>query len=369
MVSERIFIAPAPPKKTFEDAGVTFDPGFPRESQTLVEDVPAEELSAEEQYELRRYLGECLPSGTPSSIILEEILMEDDVGGCLPDGTHSSIILEGAPMADGDDCNPLVSLEESYPSSYCYRTETLDPDRTYRSVDVSPHAWANYSPGVPVGPRSQRPCRFEGGHRSFRQCGSETAPADPDLVARGNASRIRSSFPPWIMRRVSRRSVYIPALDTRRQEQENCILRDRMHRRGEILQTDDETASPTFHVAASTATIRAIPNDCVAVLDIGASKSVVGLPAARRIHAAAGRSLDLVLSNRRFLFGYKLSASLGTCIVEVPTPGSVLELSVDIVDMDVPFLSGLDVMDKHRLQVLTVSNEPECVPSGYSLGW
>jgi hypothetical protein len=71
-----------------------------------------------------------------------------------------------------------------------------------------------------------------------------------------------------------------------------------MHLRGEILQTDDEPASPTFRVAASTATIRAIPNDCVAVLDIGASKSAVGLPAARRINAAAGRSMDLVRFNR-----------------------------------------------------------------------
>jgi hypothetical protein len=76
-----------------------------------------------------------------------------------------------------------------------------------------------------------------------------------------------------------------------------------------------------------------------------------------------------VQSNRRFLFGDKDFASLDICIVEVPTPGGVLELSVDVVDMDVPFLFELDVMEKHRLQVLTVSNELECVPSGYSLGW
>jgi hypothetical protein len=111
---------------------------LPKESQTLVEDVSAEELSAEEQYQLRRYVGECLPSGTPFGIFLEEILMADDVGGCLPDGTHSSIILEGTPMADGDDCNSMVSLEETYPSSHCDRAETLDPNGTDRSVDVSP---------------------------------------------------------------------------------------------------------------------------------------------------------------------------------------------------------------------------------------
>jgi hypothetical protein len=76
-----------------------------------------------------------------------------------------------------------------------------------------------------------------------------------------------------------------------------------------------------------------------------------------------------VRSNRRFLFGDKVSVSLGTCIVEVLTPGGVLELSVDVVDIDVPFPFGLDVMDKHRLQVLTMSNELESVPSSYSLGW
>jgi hypothetical protein len=47
----------------------------------------------------------------------------------------------------------------------------------------------------------------------------------------------------------------------------------------------------------------------------------------------------------------------------------VLEFVVDVVDMYVPFHVGLDVMDKYRLQVLTVSNELECVPSGYTLGW
>jgi hypothetical protein len=143
------------------DAGVPFDPGLLREGQTLVEDVPAEELSVEEQHELRRYVGECLPSGTPSSIILEEVLMADDVGECLPDGTHSSIILGDTSRANGNDCNSVVLLDESDPSSYFDRAETLDPEGTDRSVAASSRAWANYSPGVPVEPRSQRPCRCE----------------------------------------------------------------------------------------------------------------------------------------------------------------------------------------------------------------
>jgi hypothetical protein len=189
--------------------------------------------------------------------------MADDVGGSLPDGTHSSIILGDTSMADGNDCNSVFSLDESYPSSYFDRAEpwilrepiARSPQALVLGLTTRRASLYNQGP--------QRPCRCEGGHRSFRQCGRGIAPADPDLAARDTASRIWSSFPPWIMRHVSRLSVYIPAVATRRQEQESCILRDRMQRRGEVLQTDDETASPTFHVAASTATTRAIPNDCV----------------------------------------------------------------------------------------------------------
>jgi hypothetical protein len=159
--------------------------------------------------------------------------------------------------------------------------------------------WDNCLPGAPVEPSSRRPCRCEGSHRHFRHGGCSNSPSDPELAARRHASRIQSSFPPWITRRVSRRSAYIPAVDTPQQKQENCILRDRMHYRGEVLQTDDEKASHIFHVAASAPDLRAIPQYYSAVLKIGDSKHVVVLPAARRIQAAAGRSLDLVRSNRQ----------------------------------------------------------------------
>jgi hypothetical protein len=247
-----------------EDAGVPFDPGLPSESQTLVWDVPAEELSAEEQYDLRRYVGECLPAGTPSSIILEEILMADGVGGCLPAGTHSSIIREETFAVDGDDGNSVTSLDDSYSSPYFVRAETFDRGGIDSSVDASPRAWDNYLPGVPVEPRLKRPRRCVGGRRHFRHRSanrrrdSVTAPVDPELAARGNASR-------------------------------------------------------------------------------------------RRIHAAAGRSLDFVRSKRRFLFGNKVPDSLDTCTGEVPTPGEVLEFSLDAVDMYVPFL--FDIRFRLRSQL------------------
>jgi hypothetical protein len=51
--------------------------------------------------------------------------MEDDVGRCLPDGAQSSV-MEDTFTADGDNCNSVVSLGESYPSPYFDRAETLD---------------------------------------------------------------------------------------------------------------------------------------------------------------------------------------------------------------------------------------------------
>jgi hypothetical protein len=48
---------------------------------------------------------------------------------------------------------------------------------------------------------------------------------------------------------------------------------------------------------------------------------------------------------------------MGSLKLIVPT--SVLELCVDEVEPDIPLLVGLDLMDKHRLQLLSVSNELE----------
>lgn len=44
----------------------------------------------------------------------------------------------------------------------------------------------------------------------------------------------------------------------------------------------------------------------------------------------------------------------------IPTPGSTNHLSVGVVPEDGPLLVGLDVMDRHHLRFLSVSNELEC---------
>lgn len=130
-----------------------------------------------------------------------------------------------------------------------------------------------------------------------------------------------------------------------------------------------------YHASSqSPSTLRGVyhaHNDvCSAVLDTGASKSVVGLKAARRILRVAGRRMAPVSTPRRFRFGDHVLSSMGTCTIHIPTPGKPIELNVDIVHADVPLLIGLDVLDHHRLQPLTIENRLQHVPhTEDELGW
>jgi hypothetical protein len=62
--------------------------------------------------------------------------------------------------------------------------------------------------------------------------------------------------------------------------------------------------------------------------------------------------------------------------IQILTPDSVLNIIVDVVDMDMPLLIDLDVLDRYRLQMLTADNVlqltpvpghgPSIVANGYS---
>lgn len=106
-----------------------------------------------------------------------------------------------------------------------------------------------------------------------------------------------------------------------------------------------------------------------AVLDIGAAKTVVGVSYARQIARLSKRPLTLCRTGRRFRFGEQIVDSIGLCEIEIPTPGGVLSFAVDVVNIDVPLLLGLDILDRHRLQVLTLTNEIEHIPVGSGLYW
>lgn len=94
-----------------------------------------------------------------------------------------------------------------------------------------------------------------------------------------------------------------------------------------------------------------------ALLDTGATKYVMGLPKAQRMAKAIGTKLNLIPSRRRFRFDITPHNYFGITTVNIPTPGGVMSLTVDVVGEDVPFLFGLDDMDRHRVQPLTVQNK------------
>jgi len=54
--------------------------------------------------------------------------------------------------------------------------------------------------------------------------------------------------------------------------------------------------------------------------------------------------------------------------IDVPLGSTfIMRLTVDVVDLNLPFLLGIDVMDKYRLHVNTVSNHLVCVNEGVDL--
>ena len=106
-----------------------------------------------------------------------------------------------------------------------------------------------------------------------------------------------------------------------------------------------------------------------AVLDIGATKSVIGIRAAKRLFNAAGIEYRTIKSCRSFRFGNVVFPSLGRVHIAIDLPDGVLSEYVDVVDADVPFLLGLHTMDAHRIQALTVENVLERVDEDFKRKW
>jgi hypothetical protein len=132
------------------------------------------------------------------------------------------------------------------------------------------------------------------------------------------------SLPCMDSRRVRHHSVYTPDYDVNRMDQELCVHRELATRRGEAVEAGGLVAMCTVDADVNSLRKISLPiQRCSAVLDIGASKSVIGFPVARRLHAGAGHPLDLARSHRRFLFGYQVSNSIRTCSIDVPTPGGI----------------------------------------------
>lgn len=73
-------------------------------------------------------------------------------------------------------------------------------------------------------------------------------------------------------------------------------------------------------------------------------------------------------SKTAFKFGVDRQQSLGSMTIRIPVPGdSLMLIKGDVVPVDVPFLAGLDVLDRFKLVADTVENKLECKLSDWSL--
>jgi hypothetical protein len=63
-------------------------------------------------------------------------------------------------------------------------------------------------------------------------------------------------------------------------------------------------------------------------------------------------------STSLFKFGNALTESKGKIMIQIPVPGPEkhIKILVDVVDMDIPLLLGLDFLDKYQLKPLSVHN-------------
>ena len=102
-------------------------------------------------------------------------------------------------------------------------------------------------------------------------------------------------------------------------------------------------------------------------MDTGAAKSVIGLSQAHAYCREYRIPFAPTTSTSRFIFGDQECASLGKLNILVPCPGTDLKVCVDIVQPSVPLLLGIDTLDKHKLNVLSVENELHSVVFGWTL--
>jgi hypothetical protein len=97
-------------------------------------------------------------------------------------------------------------------------------------------------------------------------------------------------------------------------------------------------------------------------------RTVIGLPQARAYCRYMGCRLKLTKCRTVFRFGVGDSKSRGILHMRIPTPNeSFMLLAVDVVDADIPFLVGLDILDLFQLNVDTVQNQLRAPNAGPSL--
>jgi hypothetical protein len=108
-------------------------------------------------------------------------------------------------------------------------------------------------------------------------------------------------------------------------------------------------------------------------MDTGAQKSVIGNIQAESYCRENNTRYNLDLSALSSLSLFKLGSSLAQSIgmirisIIIPGPSNFIELCVDVVNVDIPLLLGLDFLDKHHLNPLCVQNQLWCVTEQWSI--
>ena len=98
-----------------------------------------------------------------------------------------------------------------------------------------------------------------------------------------------------------------------------------------------------------------------ACIDTGAQTTVIGKRQAKEYCKYMGFKFKPKRSEQTYKFGDDLQKSVGTINIRIPIKHHrVIKLDVDVVDVNVPFLLGLDFLDKYKMYPNTVENKMVC---------
>lgn len=92
-------------------------------------------------------------------------------------------------------------------------------------------------------------------------------------------------------------------------------------------------------------------------MDTGAQRSVCGLQQARAYQQFHPTALSKLRRGTRFKFGDRAALSIGSILVRLPIDEhSHINIDIDVVDMDIPLIIGLDVLRRHKILVDYLTN-------------
>jgi hypothetical protein len=103
------------------------------------------------------------------------------------------------------------------------------------------------------------------------------------------------------------------------------------------------------------------------VLDTGTQKPAIRLSQAQAYCQQNNINLHLVHCNANYIFGDRICRSLGRFNIVVPTPSGTKMIGTHVVRANIPLLVGLDALDSHGWNVLTVENQLQVKREGWAL--